>query len=113
MLLALYCSSVERPENVIFLLPLELLWLPGQEPPCTLSLHYRGDRLRDGSTHATHFSLPHTKKAWFNHACSSAVNDREKARKRFQRLPAPENHALCISAQNRVKSILATYQKIS
>ncbi len=52
------------------------------------------------------FSTPHTKKTWFNHACSRAVQDREAAHKRYQSLRTPVNNDLYISARNRAKSIL-------
>ncbi len=43
-------------------------------------------------------STPNAKITWFNHACSRAIKDREVAFRRYQSLPAPDNHALYISA---------------
>ena len=45
-------------------------------------------------------------KPWFNHTCSSAVNDRDNAFRKYRRQPTPINHARFISTRNRAKSIL-------
>ncbi len=52
------------------------------------------------------FSNPHTKKPWFNHACSLAIKDRETVHKRYQTLRTPANHDLYISARNHSESVL-------
>ena len=52
------------------------------------------------------FSQPKPSKPWFNTACSRAIYDKEVALKRYLSLPAPESHALYISARNHAKSVL-------
>ena len=49
---------------------------------------------------------PNSKKPWFNHACSTAVHNKEVAFRRYRRQQTPLNHSLYVSARNRAKSVL-------
>ena len=52
------------------------------------------------------FSQSNAKKSWFTHACSTAVNNKEEAYKRYRRLQTDESRQLYVSARNQSKSIL-------
>ena len=50
--------------------------------------------------------MTHTKKPWFNSACSRAIKDREASHKWNHSYPSAETLALYISARKHAKSIL-------
>ena len=52
------------------------------------------------------YPLTNAKKPWFNHACSNAIRDKERAFNRYRRQPTPDSHHAYICARNRAKSIL-------
>ena len=52
------------------------------------------------------YPLTNAKKPWFNHTCSNAVQNKERAFNRYQRQPTPESHHAYVSARNRAKSVL-------
>ncbi|KAK3884497.1 hypothetical protein Pcinc_011235 [Petrolisthes cinctipes] len=57
------------------------------------------------------FPLTNSRNSWFNHACSTAVHNKEEAFRRYRRLQTDESRALYISARNRAKSVLRLAKK--